>query len=47
MLVTQPVVSEELEAYEVSSLVNLLKNDSPNACGEFHSPPELISRLTF
>jgi len=28
-LVTQPVLSEELEAYEVSTLVNSPENDSP------------------
>jgi putative SOS response-associated peptidase YedK len=28
-LVTQPVLSEEIEAYEVSTLVNSPDNDSP------------------
>jgi putative SOS response-associated peptidase YedK len=39
-LVTQPVLSEELEAYEVSTLVNSPENDSPECVRRVsQSPP--------
>jgi putative SOS response-associated peptidase YedK len=42
-LVTQPVLSEELEAYEVSTLVNSPENDSPE-CVRRVSPGSLVNR---
>jgi putative SOS response-associated peptidase YedK len=36
-LVTQPVLSEEIEAYEVSTLVNSPENDSPECVRQVSS----------
>ena len=42
-LVTQPVLSEELEAYEVSTLVNSPENDSPECVRRVRQQTEMHS----
>jgi putative SOS response-associated peptidase YedK len=44
-LVTQPVLSEQLEAYEVSTLVNSPENDSPECVRRIRKTQERAGQL--
>lgn len=46
-LVTQPVLSEELEAYEVSTLVNSSENDSPECVRRVATTKASTDQLLF